>query len=398
MITITKEQAQNRFVLLPEPLQDAVFSIQNAEIISAIGQQYFIPEERMGDMASVVGWVLLGFLHPEDIKDELAEKLSIPKKTAEDISGSLNAKIFKALNPDLDKSYAPVPHEEEPVPLKSNVASATITSTTGPKIIQDIGPSVPVPAATPASTMQATSQTLTGSLSAKTVPLATKAMPSPAAAPKPVNLSDVGWSKTRMVDPIVKLDTSRMPPQAPVVASQPKPINSQQVPPMNKSLGEFERLNMMKTAPGAAPTPMGAGAPAGPAPMILHEDSSFKAAEKNTAFTLTRPTQEDADMHLGSSRFPAPTTKPAVLEFGKDAPTSGMPPRPPAAPTGNAVHYTQFNSSLSSTPTANSGPRNVGQVMPPAPMAPQSPTPSPVPHPSNAPQTPQGDVIVKNFP
>ena len=145
MITITKPQAQKRFLIIPEVLQNALFSVQTAAIIDQICNDNHLDEKRASVVVESVGWILLGFLHPEDIKKELANA-GVPAPAAQDILSSLDAKIFAALDPALLKAYAPLPHEE---PL----------SQSQPTMVKDINP----------------------------LP-----MPTP---PKPAPLSSVGWSK-----------------------------------------------------------------------------------------------------------------------------------------------------------------------------------------------------------
>ncbi len=185
--------------------------------------------------------------------------------------------------------------------------------------------------------------------------------------PKPVALPAVGWSK--------------MP--ASTFSSTPTPV-----PPVTPR-------------PITPLAPIAPAAPAEPAPIILHEDTAFKAVEKNAGFTLARP-GGGADMQLGghgSSSVPTPP-RPAVLEFGGAK---------PAAPMPSAVHNTGQSVPLSAMPTANTGPRSVSQITPVAaiptppkpPAPPMSPAPSnivPMPQPPQPPSAPQSaKPIVKDF-
>jgi len=301
MITITKEQAQNRFVLLPPTLQDAVFSEQNAEIISSVGEQYHLPDDKLEGVTSLVGWVLLGFLHIEDLPNEIASDTGIAAQLAKDITSTLNSKIFNLIKSDVDKAYAPVPHEE----------------------VQ------------------------TGSLPAP-ISLPTKSAYPSISLNKPTTVSDIGWAKQ---------------PAATIV-------------PTSAIGGANNAIPTPPRAPVATTTP-----PSEPAPMMLHEDTTFKPAERNANFTVSRP-GTGAEVNMNRSGVPTPPQKAAILEFGsRPATTTPQPPKPTTfgAPTRS---YSTFNPSLASTPTGSSGSRNVSQITPTPTPAPATPTP---PHPAITP-------------
>jgi hypothetical protein len=139
MISITQEQARVRFTLIPPILQDAIFSVQNAEIIASTIEKFNISEEKAEEIPVLVGWVLLGFLHPEDLIDEIVAVSGIPKEVAQDVSNTLATKIFSPIRPIIDRAYKPVPESEE-----ATIATPPPTAT-GPKILQEIKAPVPTP-------------------------------------------------------------------------------------------------------------------------------------------------------------------------------------------------------------------------------------------------------------
>ncbi|HUC31234.1 MAG TPA: hypothetical protein VMR99_00900 [Candidatus Paceibacterota bacterium] len=292
MTTITKEQAQNRFALLPPTLQDAVFSVQNAEIIFSVGEQYHLPDDKVEGLASLVGWVLLGFLHLENLPGEIAADEGIAPPLAKDITDSLTNKIFAVIKPDIDKAYAPVPHEE---PL------------TGPVTIQD---------------------TDSSPISAAPVNL----------GPKPITLSDIGWSKSPAERSATGTSVKIPVPQAPTPTSKPTTI--------------------------PIPTPKAAE----PSPMILHEDTTFKPAEKNLNFSLAKPGTANEMTTVSDAQKAA--ARPAVLEFGTGSSRVPTPPKPPT-----------FQPSLSSLPTTSGGARNLSQIISAVPVPTPKPVPIPIPKP-----------------
>lgn len=324
MITITKEQAQNRYALLPPTLQDAVFSEQNTEIISSVGEQYHLSDEKTESIASLVGWILLGFLHLEDLPGEIAVEIDVAPQLAKDIANSLNNKIFAVIKPDIDKTYAPVPHEK----IQES-----------PTIIQNIIPPSPMPLIA-----------------------------------KPITLSDIGWSKQPAAGSNIGLSVA-IPTPKPAPTPTPAPSRSPVAPAIPKPAAE-------------------------PAPMMLHEDTTFKPAEKNASFTLSKP-EGSAEMSMNRGITTQAPARPAVLEFGGSATQAGASVPKPPAPAWNSTHPM----------TGNNGTRNVSQIMPtmsvPIPRPPQAPTtpslqipqpPKPPSPPQNIPATPQpGKPIVKDF-
>lgn len=356
MTPITPIQARQRFAKLPSILQDAMFSMQNAEIIDQTTTQNSIPEEKAGKIGDLVGWVLLGFIHAEDMATELQATLGVPSKAADEIARSLENKIFNPLKGELDKIYAPALHKDEAAP--------------GPKIIQDIGP-----------VLTASQATL------RMQPVSAPPLPKPAAA---------GWSRSTPEQPVVRLSqpsvpslqnaqnmaSSRVPPPA------PKPVEI----PIKGPVGEFERIAAQKGAP-RPPVVL-----TGPAPIIIHEDASFKPAQQPPNFHLQLPT-EQFNMQKGTTPTPM---RPAVLELGNPAPGAA----------GRVVHYTEYKSPSPAAPVSPQapavpqGPRQITEItpqgvpLPPAPSVPimAKPSASNIPTAPLPPApTPQTRVLYKDY-
>ena len=310
MISISQDQALDRWGTLPDVLREAIVSESNSDFIWKACNDEHLPDEKIPVVTKLTGYVLLGFLHPEDVAKEIKERLGIDPKTASLVEDSLNKRVFAPLRADLDKVYAPL--------SKLEIASL---ETGIPKMLQDVESAVPTPLP----------------INKIAPPIAPLTSP----PPKPTTLSDVGWSRRSSAGPGIQLTTS-------------------------------------------APTP---GAPTEPAPMMLHQDTTFKAPKKNEDFTLSKP-GANAEVHLDMISPQAPT-RPAVLEFGGAAASAPK----PSAPATNGTRYSEFNPSLSSAPIASAGQRNVSQIAPavptPKPAAAPSPIAMPIPHPPQAQQLPQ---------
>ncbi len=299
MLTISQQQAGQRWDTITPQLREALFSDVDADFVWNLCQNEHLTEEKSYQVAEISGYVLLGFLHPEDLAGELVESVDLPAPLAKTISDQINSRIFAPLRVDIDKVYSPL----------SKLGGSA------PKILQNVAPIDATPS-----------------------------------IQKPTTLSDIGWSK----QPATELNVGTKG-TAPMPAPKPMPV----------------------------PTPKPA---AEPAPMILHEDTTFRPAEKNASFTLSKP-EGTAEMNMNrgaAAQAPMPT-RPAVLEFGGAAPVGMSVPKPPM-PTSSSTRPTGFGPSFASMPTANIGARNVSQVVPATPVPiPRPPMP---PRPPQAPATP----------
>ena len=109
---ITVQQAQQRYKTIPAVLQDAIFSFQTAEIIRIISEQNGLSDEKTGLVAKITGYVLLGYLHAEELPRELVSAgLGISADTAAAISSSVDNRIFAVYRNELNSVYAPAPSE-----------------------------------------------------------------------------------------------------------------------------------------------------------------------------------------------------------------------------------------------------------------------------------------------
>ena len=305
----------------------------------------------------------MGFVHADDAAQEIRDAAQIDVKVAQSVADAINKRIFAPIRTDIDKAYQPPP-------------GGSVTA--GPKIIQDIG----TPPVAPASINV-----------------------EPPAPPKP---SDAGWSRTPPGGPTVQFKASQIaPPPAPPKAvatpppsAAPKPVSAVGV------VSEFDRLGLAKqasipTPPIPTPASTSSSAPkpsAEPAPIMLHEDTSFKATAKETDFRLSRP-DEGAEMKMDASKISSMPVRPAVIEVAGPSGQSA----PPAGAV-RMVHYTELQTASMNAP-APSGERKLTEITsgPPMPPPPPAQTPPPIPKPPTPPPPPSPDQknpapIVKNYP
>ena len=322
-MTISQDQARKRFVTLPPSLQDAIFSVQNAEIIATTIEDSDLNDDQASMLPEVVGWVLLGFLKPDDFIETLTKQMGLDMATATAIQKNLNDKIFTLLRPQIDAAQQ---------------QSAVVKDINAPKIIATTTPSVGIP----------------------TPPI------------PPQSLSGMGWSKMKPLGPAI---VSSVPPPAPlntILNSIPKPPS-----PPKSSMGEFERIKSSITPPvPSVPTHI-------PAPIMLQQEIPVaNATQKNADFHIAK-SSESAQMEFSKAKEQI-KVMPAVIEFNRNAPANtktSTVPLPLSAPNhAGAINYTEFKSSLASIPIMDSGARKVTEITSAVPVpTPATPTISPKP-------------------
>lgn len=82
-------------------------SDKNNALIKQICQSKYLSDDKIGTVYKLSGYVLMGFLHPEDLAQELKEALQINPEVANPIANTLNDRIFSTLRADIDKIYEP---------------------------------------------------------------------------------------------------------------------------------------------------------------------------------------------------------------------------------------------------------------------------------------------------
>ncbi len=112
MINISKQQKMDRWDNLPDNLKQALFSEQNSTILWRICENQHLPADRISAIAVVTGYVILGFIHAEDLAKEIKDELGINQEIANVIALEIDRKIFGPIRNDLEKVYS-MPVEEK---------------------------------------------------------------------------------------------------------------------------------------------------------------------------------------------------------------------------------------------------------------------------------------------
>ena len=136
MIKLSRDQLLGRWDVLPTSLKETLYSNVNSDFLWQACEAEHIPDKKIYDIARIVGYVLMGFLHPEGMANEMRDALGIDIRIATSIANTINQRIFAPIRTDIDKVYNPSAGE-----------------TSMPKIIEEIRPPVAelIPTSVPAS-------------------------------------------------------------------------------------------------------------------------------------------------------------------------------------------------------------------------------------------------------
>jgi hypothetical protein len=97
MITLSKDQITQRQDALPQNLMVALCADETSDIIWNVSGAEKISEEKIRVVSIITGWVLMGFLRPEDLAQELKDQINLDPQSATKIQTALNTKLFLPL-------------------------------------------------------------------------------------------------------------------------------------------------------------------------------------------------------------------------------------------------------------------------------------------------------------
>lgn len=102
---LTRKELLQVIDQLPVDLSDAYHSPEIFDVTKNIARRYKFNEDESWELYGLIYDVILGFLPPDDISSELAERLALPKDRAGFIEGEINAFIFNHIREELDRLY-----------------------------------------------------------------------------------------------------------------------------------------------------------------------------------------------------------------------------------------------------------------------------------------------------
>ncbi len=116
----SQEELWKIYNLLPQELQEAIFSVETNDHIRNICLRNEIEEEKIGQIAGGIGDVFLGLLPPADFKEFLEKEIKLKPEKVKDVYHEINRFIFFPVKHSLEEIYKAeiVPSLKKETPLE----------------------------------------------------------------------------------------------------------------------------------------------------------------------------------------------------------------------------------------------------------------------------------------
>ncbi len=105
MKEIPLEKRLERYDAISQALRDALNSDEITHMFWAIGEAHHLGEERTFKVVKIVGYIMMGFIHPQDLQREIVSETTIDKRLAEEIAHELQVKILNPLIPEINATF-----------------------------------------------------------------------------------------------------------------------------------------------------------------------------------------------------------------------------------------------------------------------------------------------------
>ncbi len=113
-----QQELEERYQKLPRILQEAIFNVDVANKIFALGRRFNLTIEKIGFVAEEVGYVILGFTKPEKFTEVLADRLGAGREEATKIAQEIDQRIFLPLREALKEAHGIDMREQPQTPLE----------------------------------------------------------------------------------------------------------------------------------------------------------------------------------------------------------------------------------------------------------------------------------------
>lgn len=122
----SQEQLREKFNKLPSDIQEAIASVETADVIRNVSHKYGLHIDQMGELADETGLLMLGLTKPQDYVDNLFHRLKTTYPKCKDIARDINEEIFKPIKESLMKVHNPIAEETTGGLTVSSVDSSAI--------------------------------------------------------------------------------------------------------------------------------------------------------------------------------------------------------------------------------------------------------------------------------
>ncbi|TSA45141.1 hypothetical protein D4R51_02425 [bacterium] len=107
-LKITQNQFDKRWDELPEVLRELLYSPEHAEIIRYVCENNHLSEDKTGTVLGIVGGVIMGFVHVQDLDRQIAKHLDINVMLARSISSDIKERVLKRFENEVGDAFQPV--------------------------------------------------------------------------------------------------------------------------------------------------------------------------------------------------------------------------------------------------------------------------------------------------
>jgi hypothetical protein len=117
MYRILKEEFIKKYTGAPEEIQDIMGADSTVEVVARIEKINVLNIGQTGQLASLIGYVLVGLLHPKDLVPTIEKDLGVTQETAAAIAKEINENIFTQVKDILIETYNLNETPNQPTPL-----------------------------------------------------------------------------------------------------------------------------------------------------------------------------------------------------------------------------------------------------------------------------------------
>jgi len=105
MAGYNREQLWKLYANLPEDLKEIMFNEKTADTIYNICAKNGVEETIAAQVVEYVGWVLLGLLPPDELKETIEKEAGIENSISKEIASEINRFVFMPVRESLNKLY-----------------------------------------------------------------------------------------------------------------------------------------------------------------------------------------------------------------------------------------------------------------------------------------------------
>ncbi|MEK7651180.1 MAG: hypothetical protein AAB377_01475 [Patescibacteria group bacterium] len=107
-LKITQGQFDRRWDEMPESLRELLYSPEHAEIIRLICENHHLSEEKIETVLGVVGSIIAGFIHIQDLDHQIVVVLDLNPELAKTLALEINERVLVRFEKEIEDVFQPV--------------------------------------------------------------------------------------------------------------------------------------------------------------------------------------------------------------------------------------------------------------------------------------------------